>query len=129
MARLAFSRAGSFISMNLILVAVLVTGSPETATPRAAQAVLAPQVQTGTLIVSKGDCLAIKIYSASAYTHVAAVVVDDEATSVYESTGGAGVRRQLLADYLVLQNDHTLHAFFPRKPLTPAPAGLSEKHT
>src|ERR1700687_3648517 len=78
------------IPMNLILVAVLLTGSPETAPPRQAHAVLAPQVQTGTLIVSKGDCLAIKIYSASGYTHVAAVVVDEEAISVYESTGGAG---------------------------------------
>jgi hypothetical protein len=114
--------------MNLILIAVLLTGSPETATPRQAHTALSPHLQTGTLIVSQGDCLAIKIYSASAYTHVAAVVVDNEVTKVYESTGGAGVRRQLLADYLVSQNDHTLHVFHPRKPFTAAQADCFEKH-
>jgi hypothetical protein len=114
--------------MNLILVVVLLTGSPETASPRQAHAALAPQVQTGTLILSQGDCLAIKIYSASAYTHVAAVVVDDQTTSIYESTGGAGVRKQLLRDYLVSQNDHTLHVFHPRKPFTAAQADRFEKH-
>lgn len=114
--------------MNFILIAALLTGSPETATPRQARAALAGQVQTGTLIVSKGDCLAIKIYSASAYTHVAAVVVDDGATSVYESTGGAGVRKQLLGEYLVSQNDHTLHFFHPRKPFTAAQADRFEEH-
>jgi hypothetical protein len=114
--------------MNFILVAVLLTGSPEMASPRAAHAAVAGQVQTGTLIVSKGDCLAIKIYSASSFTHVAAVVVEDGATSIYESTGGAGVRKQRLADYLISQNDHTLYFFHPRKPFTEAQADRFKEH-
>jgi hypothetical protein len=114
--------------MNFILVAALLTGSPQTATPREAHATLAGQVQTGTLIVSKGDCLAIKIYSASAYTHVAAVVVDDEAVCVYESTGGAGVRKQFLGAYLASQSDHTLYVFQPRRPFTESQAKRFEEH-
>ena len=114
--------------MKFILVAALLTGSPEMATPRQAHAVLAGQVQTGTLIISKGDCLAIKIYSASSYTHVAAVVVDEGTISVYDSTGGAGVRKQFLGEYLASQNDHTLYFFQPRRPFTEAQADRFEDH-
>ncbi len=36
---------------------------------------LTSRVQTGTLLFSKGDCLAVRIYTQSAYTHVAMIVM------------------------------------------------------
>ncbi len=39
--------------------------------------VLCPQVQTGTLLVSEGDCLAVQVYTQSPFTHVGAVVMRD----------------------------------------------------
>ena len=32
------------------------------------------EVQTGTLLVTEGDCLAIRIYTQSPYTHVATIL-------------------------------------------------------
>ena len=40
-----------------------------------ATSILRPQVQTGTLLVSEGDCLAVQAYTQSPYTHVGAVVM------------------------------------------------------
>src|SRR5438270_341741 len=98
--------------MQWIILATLLTGAPEPAlayvSPRQALTVLANGVETGSLIVSRGDCLAVKIYSSSAYTHVAAVVVHEGAVFVYDATAGAGVRKQTLARYLVGQRDHTV---------------------
>jgi len=97
-------------------------------TPQQALAQMADGVHTGSLIVSRGDCLAVKIYSASSYTHVAAVVVHDGETVVYEATGGAGVRKQSLRDYFTSQADHTLHFFHPNQPLSEKRAESFERH-
>lgn len=79
---------------------------------------LASEVHTGTLIASEGDCVAVKVFSDSKYTHVAAAVVEDKAVYVYESTSGAGVRKQRLKTYLRSQNGAKIHLLHPRKPFT-----------
>jgi hypothetical protein len=118
--------------MSWLLIAALLVGAPESAvaeyTPQQALAQMADGVQTGSLIVSRGDCLAVKIYSASSYTHVAAVVVHDGETVVYDATGGAGVRKQSLRDYFTSQADHTLHFFHPNQPLSEKRAESFERH-
>jgi hypothetical protein len=107
--------------MSWILVAAILAGPPEAAVARLTARQAAAQngeLQTGSLIVSQGDCLAIKIYSASAYTHVAAIVVHDGHAFVYDASGGAGVRKQSIRDYFICQRDHTLHFFHPREPFS-----------
>ena len=44
-----------------------------------------------TLIFNNGDCLAVKVVTASSYTHVGAVVVEQGSAYVYESAHGIGV--------------------------------------
>ena len=107
--------------MNAILFVTLLTaplGDVTVVTPREAHLQIAQQVQTGSLIVSRGDCLAVKVYSASRYTHVATVVVQDTGIYCYDSTGGAGVRKQTLAEYVASQNEASLHPFHPCRPLS-----------
>jgi len=136
--------------MSWILVAAILTGGPEVraapgdsvklewqgsathgmrrVSPQGACSIIANAVETGTLIVSQGDCLAIRIYSASAYTHVAAVVVHDGEATIYDATCGVGVRKQSLTDFLRSQSDHTLHVFNPRRAFGPARAQCFERH-
>src|SRR5579872_5452602 len=119
-------------NMNYVLFAALVLASsdPQIAnvTPPQALEGIADQMQTGTLIVGRGDCLAVKFYSASSYTHVAAVVMHEGRALVYDATGGAGVRKQSLGEYLAAQNGHTLHIFQPRKPFTQKAGTRFERH-
>ncbi|MGE4000385.1 MAG: YiiX/YebB-like N1pC/P60 family cysteine hydrolase, partial [Planctomycetaceae bacterium] len=80
---------------------------------------LAPRLVTGSLLFNAGDCLAIRVYTASPYTHVAVVVIEEDRPVVYDSMNGAGVRRQPLVDYLRSQSPDRLHVFHPQRPLTP----------
>jgi hypothetical protein len=130
----------------IVAVALLVnsagTSSAEPSQPGApvaranapeAVALLAPQLATGSLLASKGDCLAVKIFSASSYTHVAAVVIeqpdnDRRIIYVYDSTGGAGVRRQMLEDYLAGQQDALVHVFNPRRTFPKKTARAFQAH-
>lgn len=118
--------------MNVILVAALLAAKPETpaarVTARQASAAIASQVETGTLLFSQGDCLAIRIYSASPYTHVAAVVVTADEALVYDAMGGAGVRRQSLSDYLAGQKGHSLYLFHPCQPFAEQRAQDFKRH-
>jgi hypothetical protein len=118
--------------LNSVLLTFLVATAPwgdvETANPREARVRLAQELKTGSLIVSRGDCLAVKMYSASAYTHVASVVVHKTEIYVYDATGGAGVRKQLLCDYLAGQDDNSLHPFHLCCPLSPEQAQKFEEH-
>jgi hypothetical protein len=117
--------------MNALLLFTLMTapiGDVTVVTPREAHLQLAQRVQTGSLLVSRGDCLAVKVYSASRFTHVATVVVHDSHVYCYDSTGGTGVRKQTLAEYLVSQNEASLHPFHPSKPLTKKQAARLEEH-
>ncbi|MBS0266801.1 MAG: hypothetical protein JSS02_33040, partial [Planctomycetes bacterium] len=88
-------------------------------TPSQATAVLADEVRTGSLIFSQGDCLAVKAYSASRYTHVATVVVEDNGIYCYDSTAGIGVRKLPLAEYVQSQRQAVLHPYHPQTPFTP----------
>lgn len=58
------------------------------------------EVQTGTLLFSKGDCLAVKVFTGSTYTHVAMVCCNGDEFVVYDANPGTGVRRQELSAYL-----------------------------
>ena len=79
---------------------------------------LASDLQTGSLLFSQGDCLAIRVYTASPYTHVAVVVMDGNRPVVYDSMNGTGVRRLSLEDYLRTEIPNELHVFHPTRPLT-----------
>lgn len=110
--------------MQLVLLAAVLSGlaaprdTAEGAALPESATVIAPQLQTGSLIFSQGDCLAVRVYSASPYTHVAAVVVEEGAAVVYDSMNGCGVRRLPLEQYLVAQAPERIHIFHPRQPLT-----------
>lgn len=118
--------------MNWILLAALVTAAPEAPAEKYASdqlaRSLAPALQTGSLIFSQGDCLAVKVFSASRYTHVGAVVVKGGEPYVYDSTGGAGVRRQRLHEYLASQGDACLYVLRPARPLSANRATRFERY-
>jgi hypothetical protein len=115
--------------MYAVLLAVaLAGGSGRDAADRpAADAVVAPesaaeriaaQLQTGSLLFSEGDCLAIKVYAGGPYTHVAVVVMEGGTPIIYDSMNGCGVRKQPLDQYLVTQAPDSVTLFQPREPLT-----------
>lgn len=118
--------------MNSILIVALVASAApaqvELAGPAAATARLEREVATGSLIVSRGDCLAIKMYSASLYTHVGAVVVREGEIYVYDAMNGCGVRKQLLCDYITGLNDAAIHPFHLCQPMSDDQARRFEKH-
>lgn len=115
--------------MSLILMIALAgTGSSDASLDGAsfpslnvATAEIVPAMQTGTLLVTEGDCLAVRIYTKSRFTHVAAVVVRNGSPLVYDAANGTGVRCQTLAGYLKTQSPNEIHILQPRKP-------LSERH-
>ncbi len=93
-----------------LLVPLVVTMNP------ASEALLkevAAECQTGSLIFSQGDCLAVKVFSRSRFTHVAAVLMEDQQPVVYDSMNGAGVRRSELVDFLRLQTPAEIQILHP----------------
>ncbi|REJ71709.1 MAG: hypothetical protein DWQ34_00240 [Planctomycetota bacterium] len=110
--------------MQLVLLTALLAGGgtadaePGFDNAADAAAVIAPQLQTGTLIFSEGDCLAIKAYSAGPFTHVAAVVIRGDEPWVYDSMNGVGVRKLTLERYLASQVPDEIHLFHPSRRLT-----------
>ncbi|MHC4876418.1 MAG: YiiX/YebB-like N1pC/P60 family cysteine hydrolase [Planctomycetota bacterium] len=84
---------------------------------------LAEDVQTGTLLVSEGDCLAVQAYTQSPYTHVGAVVVRNGQPFVYDACKSSGVRCQTLANYLKSQIETEVHVLYPCKTFTDGRAG------
>jgi len=113
--------------MQWLVLLALAGGSPATgsldgtafASVAEAASGLQPVCQTGTLLVTKGDCLAVRIYTQSPYTHVAAVVVRNDQICVYDSTNGVGVRCLSLAQYLASQNPDQIHVFQPASAFSP----------
>ncbi len=91
-------------------------GGPQTIEVKAAE--INSQLQTGTLLFSAGDCLAIRVFTASPYTHVAVVVKSDKTCTVYDSMNGVGVRKMPLSEYLADQTPDELHVFHPQEPLS-----------
>lgn len=119
--------------MHWLLLAGLLAATPDVSSPPAvvveapvqtcesiAEACdrLSVDVQPGTLLFSKGDCLAVKVFTQSEYTHVAMVMLQEGQPYVYDSMNGAGVRKLPLKDYLQRQSPDVVHVFQPREPLT-----------
>ena len=111
--------------MNFLLALAMASGSPagtlvenvQVASFDEAASELRPTLQTGTLLVSQGDCLAVRIYTQSPFTHVAAVVMRNGRPFVYDSTNGIGVRCQTLENYLRAQSPDELYVFQPDRTL------------
>ena len=118
--------------MHALLIAVTLAAAPVEVqsfeSVDAAAAAHPDEVQTGTLLFSKGDCLAIRVYTKSPYTHVAAVVVQDGTPYVYDSQNGVGVRRLALDEYLRLQRPERLHVDHPRASFSPEQAECFVAH-
>lgn len=112
-------------AMNSLLLTFALVACPETAAaemPSDAMAdvasQLAPELQTGSLLFTQGDCLAVKIFTRSHYTHVAAVVLKDGKPFIYDSTGGVGTRCLTLRDWLETQRPDQIHLYHPTEPFT-----------
>lgn len=75
--------------------------------------------RTGTLLFSRGDCLAVKFYTASPYTHVGIVVSEDGESYVYDSMNGPGVRRQTLAEYVRGSRPDRMQVMNPHRVFSP----------
>lgn len=134
--------------MSWILIAALVTATPTPPSQPALEPTAAPTVSptvaptaalqpvarlpedldTGTLLVSQGDCLAVKIYTHSEYTHVAAVVNRHGQTLVYDSAKGIGVRCQTLDRYLAAQSTAEISILRPQEPLSREQQQAFEAH-
>jgi len=91
-----------------------------------AVAEIQPTMQTGTLLVTRGDCLAVRVYTQSPYTHVGAVVIRNGQPIVYDSANGVGVRCQSLEKYLRSQSPGEIHIFHPQQRLSQGRAGRFE---
>lgn len=85
-------------------------------------------LQTGSLIFSRGDCLAVKVFSQSSYTHVGGVVVTDGEAIVYDSMNGAGVRKTPFVEYLKQQTPSTVHFVHPKEPFSAEAAESFEQY-
>lgn len=109
--------------MATLLLTAILAASPATAAETVSAAsigevadAIRAQAQTGTLLFSRGDCLAVKVFGGGPYTHVAAIIVRDGEPFVYESANGAGVRCLPLNRYLETQRPDTLTLAHPVRP-------------
>lgn len=93
-----------------------------------ATASIEQELETGSLIFTRGDCLAIRIYTSSPYTHVAAVVREKSGPVIYDSMNGVGVRRLPLKEYLNTQKPDVLHIVHPTHAFTTPQKKAFEKH-
>jgi len=85
-------------------------------------------VQTGSLIFSQGDCLAVKVFSGSSFTHVATVVCEPDGPVVYDAMNGCGVRKSPLDEYLRFLVPSEVEVVHPARPLTEAEAAAFVNH-
>lgn len=117
---------------SLLVVCVFASGPDAGSEVRSASpevlAELKKELRTGSLLLSQGDCLAVKVFSGSSYTHVGGVVVNGEGISVYDSMNGVGVRKTPLDEYLRLQTPSQIHVVHPAKALTTGQASSYEAH-
>lgn len=124
--------------MNALLLAMAITAASavELEAPRIEAvasasemvAALADEVETGTLLVSTGDCLAVKVYTRSPFTHVGTVVIRQGRPFVYDSMNGVGVRCQTLENYLASQRIDELHVFHPRQLFSSEQSAVFEQY-
>ena len=118
--------------MTYLLVAAAFTIAPQSnveyASASSAASYLAGEVTTGTLLFSKGDCVAVKVFTRSKYTHVAAVVITNGKAYVYESANGAGVRKKTLEDYLESESPDIIYVVNPAVPFSKKRARVLRRH-
>ncbi len=95
--------------------------TPQIKTNEAIAEEVSQKCSTGTLLFSEGDCLTIRVYTWSPFTHVAIVVMESGQPVVYDSTNGIGVRRLALDNYLKGEgySSSNVVVMNPVKPLTP----------
>lgn len=114
---------------SFLLAAILATGlsagdpSNDAATLAAA---IAPELRTGSLLFTEGDCLAIKAVASGPYTHVAAIVVSNGVPIVYDSMNGVGVRKLSLEAYLRSQAPDEIDLLQPAAEFSPQEALVFE---
>lgn len=89
---------------------------------------LSTSCQTGTLIFSQGDCLAVKVFSKSRFTHCGAVVVEDGKPVVYDAMPSVGVRRTEFIEYVRLQTPSEIQILHPASPLSEPEAEEFTRH-
>ena len=88
----------------------------DTDTPSPSESLIAElkqTLQTGSLIFSQGDCLAVRIFSQSSYTHVGGVVEIENDFIVYDSMNGVGVRKTPLEEYVRQQTPGSIRIVHP----------------
>ena len=102
------------------------TNTPPTPTHVVAE--VAQGLQTGSLIFSQGDCLAVRVFTRSSYTHVAGVVAKEGEFLVYDSMNGIGVRKTPLAEYLRQQSPGSVQIAHPKIPFSQDKAASYEQH-
>ncbi|MEW4490858.1 YiiX/YebB-like N1pC/P60 family cysteine hydrolase [Thalassoglobus sp. JC818] len=84
--------------------------------------------ENGSLLFSQGDCLAVRCYTNSPYTHVGIVIEEGDQKIAYDSMNGVGVRKMSLEDYLTTQAPDTVHVFHPIRKLTASEAAELKGH-
>lgn len=118
--------------MDVFLVVAALACSPPNpgSQPPSPQIVaeLRSTLKTGSLIFSQGDCLAVKVFSQSRYTHVGGVVVNGSEITVYDSMNGPGVRKSSLEEYLRLQTPCDLHVVNPLRQMTDEQSSAYQRH-
>ncbi len=118
--------------MTYLLVAAAFTITPHAnmtwTSAASATQYLSHRVQTGTLLFSNGDCVAVKVFTRSKYTHVAAVVVTGGKAYVYECANGAGVRKKTLKAYLAAESPDVIYVVNPKTPLSKKQARVLHRH-
>lgn len=119
------------ISMNFVLLTLALLSDPsvgQSPLPAATVEDIAKSVQTGSILASQGDCLAVRAYSLSSYTHVGTVVMHEGRPMVYDAIPGAGVRQLPLADYLISQQPTDIQLLHPTKPFSETQVAAFERH-
>lgn len=107
--------------MKFLLVTLALLADPTAGPsplPAATAQEIAETVQTGSILASQGDCLAVRVYSMSSYTHVGGVVIENGQPYVYDTVPGTGVRRLPLDDYLISQRPTDIQLLHPSTPFT-----------
>ena len=106
--------------ISSILIVVSLAGCPmepvENSSIDNAHELISHKAETGTLLFSKGDCLAVRVFSRSSYTHVATIVREENRLTVYDSMNGMGVRKLSLRDYLQSRGSDVIHLYHPVQP-------------
>ncbi|MCG6156028.1 YiiX/YebB-like N1pC/P60 family cysteine hydrolase [Rubinisphaera margarita] len=77
------------------------------------------QLTEGCLLMHEGDCLAVKMFTRSPYTHVGIVLKDESGNwQTYDSANGEGVRKTELCAYLEECAPNGITLLCPSEPYT-----------